>query len=349
MFHAQQQKEIDRMAKEPHHSSSVESEDHEQSTALARQEDTQPSIHEGTHAQPGTRAWWDDEDDDHTAGAPPDLDHDELHDVEERIPPRAAVVYETIRRQGEEELHRPGWALAWSGLAAGLSMGFSLMTEGLLRQGLPDAPWERLVSALGYCVGFLIVILGRQQLFTENTLTPILPLLARPRLKTLLRVLRLWGIVLAANLTGALLFALAVGTTDVFEPELKQVFAEIGKSVVSYGFGTTLMRAIFAGWLIALMVWLLPLAETARVWVIIIITYIVGLAHLSHSIAGSLEAFYAAIVGVTTWSQVLFGFVVPTVIGNIIGGVALVALINYAQVFSGAHKAAQHPSGYVAR
>ncbi len=134
----------------------------------------------------------------------------EKKQVEERVAIGAHVVYETIRREGEEELNRPAAALAWSALAAGLSMGFSFIAEGLLMARLPDQPWRPLVSRAGYCIGFLIVILGRQQLFTENTLTVVLPLLVRKDLATLLRMLRLWAVVLGANLVGTFLFALCV-------------------------------------------------------------------------------------------------------------------------------------------
>src|SRR5277367_621318 len=106
--------------------------------------------------------------------------------VEERLAISPSVVYETIRREGEEELHRTPAALAWSGLAAGLSMGFSLVAEALLAAYLPHATWTPLISKFGYCVGFLIVILGRQQLFTETTLTVILPLLSKPVLAKIL-------------------------------------------------------------------------------------------------------------------------------------------------------------------
>src|SRR3954470_11899000 len=109
----------------------------------------------------------------------------------------AKTTYEVIRLEGLEELDRATSALAWSGLAAGLSMGFSFLAEALLRSHLPDAPWRMLISRAGYSIGFLIIILGRQQLFTENTLTVVLPLLARKNLLTLLRMLRLWAVVLS--------------------------------------------------------------------------------------------------------------------------------------------------------
>lgn len=276
-------------------------------------------------------------------GAPDDLSHQEDEQIQRRAAPRAAVVYETIRREGQDELERPSKALAWSGLAAGLSMGFSLVTQGLLREGIPDTPWRRLITSVGYSIGFLIVILGRQQLFTENTLTPILPLLASRDMSVLRKVLRLWGVVLAANLIGAFIFALVVSATDVFEPGTKQAFSDISLEAIAGTFGTILLKGVFAGWLIALMVWLLPFAETARVAVIIIITYLVGVAHLAHSIAGAVEAFYVALRGEAAWGYVVGGYFVPTLIGNIIGGVALVAIVNYAQVFSG--KAAQEAQG----
>src|SRR6185312_17234450 len=140
-------------------------------------------------------------------------------------------------------------ALAWSAFAAGLSMGFSFVAQGVLMTHLPDRPWRPLISGVGYCVGFLIVILGRQQLFTENTLTVILPLLLRKDLTTLLRVVRLWAIVLCANLTGTFLFALCLARTTLFDAHTQACFAEIGHAHIGAGFSTVIVRAIFAGWL----------------------------------------------------------------------------------------------------
>ena len=130
----------------------------------------------------------------------------------------AKSTYEVIRREGKKELARSSDALFWSGLAAGLSMGFSFLAEALLRAHLSDAPWRPLVAKLGYSVGFLIVILGSQQLFTENTLTPMVPLLAEKKRQILRDVLRLWAVVFVANMLGALLFALALGRLAVVEP-----------------------------------------------------------------------------------------------------------------------------------
>jgi formate-nitrite transporter family protein len=259
----------------------------------------------------------------------------EQKQVEERLAIGAHVVYETIRREGEDELHRPAAALAWSALAAGLSMGFSFIAEALLRAHLPDAPWRPLISVAGYCVGFLIVILGRQQLFTENTLTVILPLLLRKDAVTFSRVLRLWGVVLAANFVGTYLFALALGHIQLFPAPVHAAFTAIGLSHLGASFGIAFTRAIFAGWLIALMVWLLPGAESSRVAVIIIITYLVGLGGLNHIIAGSTTMLYLVVTHSISWGTYFVSFFLPTLLGNIVGGVSLVAALGHAQVVGG--------------
>ncbi len=283
-----------------------------------------------------------------TPAAPPDddrspdqVDADRRHQdredqiVEEKAAVGSHIVYKAIKKTADEELSRPTVALAFSGLAAGLSMGFSLVAEGLLRSKLPDAPWRPLVSKFGYSLGFLIVILGRQQLFTENTLTPMLPLLIRRDRRTLGNVARLWSTVLASNVIGATVFAYAVQRSGAFEPDVKRAFLALGMDTMVPAAGTLLVKGIFAGWLIALMVWLLPVAETGRIAVIILLTYIVGLGQLSHVIAGSVESIYTVAAGGHTWPQYLGHFLVPTLLGNCVGGVTLVAALNYAQVAAG--------------
>ena len=213
-------------------------------------------------------------------------------------------------------------------------MGFSLVAEGVLRTRLPEREWTPLVSMLGYSIGFLIVILGRLQLFTENTLTPVLPLLQRKDGNTLGNMLRLWAVVLAANLLGALAFGLVVAKTTAFDPEVRETFLKIGHEAMRHGFATTLLRAVFAGWLIALIVWLLPFAEAARIYVIII-TWLIGIGHFSPIIAGAVDAFTLAWAGQRGWGEVLGTFLLPTLLGNTLGGVTLGAALNHAQVVAG--------------
>jgi formate/nitrite transporter FocA (FNT family) len=211
-------------------------------------------------------------------------------------------------------------------------MGFSFLMEALLAYYLPKAAWTPLVSKFGYCIGFIMVVLGRQQLFTENTLTPILQLLHRKSRKTLLHVVRLWTTVFCANMGGALVFALLLHALVYFNGDLGTELTPIGLKVYATDFGATLVSALFAGWLIAMMVWLLPFAETGRVAIIIIITYVVGLGGFAHIIAGSVNAFYTLLAGAASFGDFFLRFLIPTLLGNIVGGVAFVAAINHAQV-----------------
>lgn len=276
------------------------------------------------------------------------LQHGELEQIDARRRLSVQAIHEIIRREGAHELERPLPALAWSGLAAGLTMGFSMVVVGVLEASLPPAPWRHLVTKLGYAVGFVIVILGRQQLFTENTLTPFLPLLHRRDRATLVRMLRLWGVVFAANLVGAVAFALAAAHTGAFDAEVKQAFGGLGTAALEGGFGLVLVRGIFAGWLIALLVWILPGAESGRVVLITGITYIIGIAGLSHVVAGTVPVAFAASRGLVGWGDVALGFVLPALLGNVIGGVTLVAALGHAQVAADAQgRHAREPEGAV--
>jgi formate-nitrite transporter family protein len=272
--------------------------------------------------------------------AAPELTEKQKQEAEDRTSVSAVVVHEAIRFDGEEELNRPASALAWSALAAGMSMGFSFVAQALLRSYLPDQPWRPLLVRLGYPLGFLIVIVGRQQLFTENTLTAIIPLLARRNLATLLQVARLWCVVLAANLVGAHLFAWVVGNTPMFNREVQHSMLQLALSAANVSFGAAILRGVFAGWLIAMVVWMLAATDTGRVAIIVIITYVVGLAELTHIIAGSVEVLFLAMVGAKTWWSVVHGYLIPTLLGNIIGGVSLTAAVNHAQVVAGMNRPA---------
>jgi formate/nitrite transporter FocA (FNT family) len=265
----------------------------------------------------------------------PELTEKQKQEAEDRTSVSAVVVHEAVRLDGDEELDRSPSALAWSGLAAGMSMGFSFVGEALLHSHLPDAPWKPLVTALGYPLGFLLVIVGRQQLFTENTLTAIIPLLARRNLETLVKVARIWAIVLAANLVGAHLFAWVIGNTPMFSREVQASMMALATKAMSVSFGSAVLRGIFAGWLIAMVVWMLAAADTGRIAIIVIVTYVVGLANLTHIVAGAVEVLFLPMVGARAWADVALGYLVPTLLGNIIGGVSLTAAINHAQVVAG--------------
>lgn len=260
---------------------------------------------------------------------------EEHAEVVEKTMPGAHIVYRAVLKEAEEELDRPTIALGFSGLAAGLCMGFSLVLEGLLQSRLPESHWRDLIGKLGYTSGFIILIFGRQQLFTENTLTPILALLKKRDLSTFLHTARLWGILLLANILGGLMISYVLNRSEVFKEEEKAAFLRIASEAMEPTRMTLFLKSIFAGWLIATMVWMLPTAEYARVWVLVLIPYIVGLGGLSHIIIGSIYCFYTVFEHHHTFGEYFSQFFWPVLLGNCIGGVTLVAVLNYGQAVAG--------------
>lgn len=245
---------------------------------------------------------------------------------------RAAILYEVIRVEGEGELARSFGALWWSGLAAGLAIGFSVLSQALLSANLPDAEWKPIIERMGYSVGFIIVILARQQLFTENTLTAVLPVISAWQWYWLWVMLRLWAIVLAANLVGAFIFAVALVYLGMLPPEVSIEVAEISKHLMANTATEMFVKGIAAGWLIAALVWMLPSAENIEFFLIGLITYLIALGGFTHVIAGSVEAFYLWVLQDATTAEVFLKFLLPTLAGNVVGGTVLFGLLSYAQV-----------------
>ncbi|HJQ09984.1 MAG TPA: formate/nitrite transporter family protein [Gemmatimonadaceae bacterium] len=245
----------------------------------------------------------------------------------------ALEIHENIRAPAEEELERPASALLFSSLAAGMLIGFTFLASAFASHYASEPLKHPLASAF-YPVGFMFVIMGRNELFTENTLEPVIPLLHKRDGKTLRQMLRMWGFLIIGNLVGALIFAWIIGGTTVIESSLHPSLQEISAQSTQGGFGEVFYKAIFGGWLIALLTWVLAsTADTiAQLFLIWVTTAPIAAFHFRHSIAGSVEAFYRAVTGTAGWGEMLGGFVIPALLGNALGGVLLVALFNYAQI-----------------
>ena len=259
----------------------------------------------------------------------------EIEDIEERSSLRTPVIYEVVRRLGEQEMVRPATSLWWSGVAAGLSISFSLLAQAILQVGLPDEPWRPLITSFGYSVGFVMVVLSRQQLFTENTITVVLPVMAEFSPRSVGMLARMWAIVLAANVAGTFFAALFCTFTPVITPELKQAMLEISRhSVLRDGVIEIFLKGISAGFLVAAMVWLLPSPDAAQIYVIALMTYLIGAGGFAHIVAGSMDAFMLIANGDLGWQHMILDFFLPVLAGNIVGGTVLFALLSYAQVMN---------------
>jgi formate/nitrite transporter FocA (FNT family) len=256
----------------------------------------------------------------------------EIETVEEMSTPRTPVIYEVVRRLGDEELERPVTSLIWSGLAAGLSMSFSLLAQSALHDRLPDTGWRPLVAGFGYSVGFVMTVMARQQLFTESTITVVLPVLGDLTWHNLARMIRLWSIVLVANLVGTLFAAVYCQYAPVMPDWLLGSMHGISRDLLPLSWWDMFFRAISAGFLIAAMVWMIPTAENQQFFVITLMTWLISISGATHVVAGSMEAYLLVLSGDWEWWRVPIQFILPVLLGNIVGGTALFAAISYAQV-----------------
>jgi formate/nitrite transporter FocA (FNT family) len=256
----------------------------------------------------------------------------EAREVEELSTPRTPVIYEIVRKHGDEEMERPAFSLWWSGLAAGLGISFSVLAQAILQHHLPDTEWRPLIASFGYSFGFLIVILGRQQLFTESTITAVLPVISDLRPAMIASMLRMWGIVLAANMTGTLFAAVFCTMTPVTSPEYLEQMLSLGRHVMELTWAQKFFRGVSAGFLIAALVWIRPAAEGSQVALIVVMTYLIAVTGSTHIVAGSMEAFLLVVNGELSPLAMAGQFFVPVLAGNIIGGTALFGLLAYGQV-----------------
>ncbi|ELQ5982145.1 formate/nitrite transporter family protein [Cronobacter sakazakii] len=257
---------------------------------------------------------------------------EEIEVDEEELPSRAMAIHEHIRQDGEKEMERDAMALFWSAIAAGLSMGASLLAKGIFHVHLEGIPGGFLLESLGYTFGFIIVIMARQQLFTENTVTAVLPVMQNPTGTNMLLLLRLWGVVLLGNIIGTGLAALAFEFMPIFDETTRDAFVTIGMEVMHNSPGEMFANAIISGWIIATMVWMFPSAGAAKIVVIILMTWLIALGNTTHIVVGTVEILYLVFNGTIHWSEFFWPFALPTLAGNIIGGTFIFALLSHAQI-----------------
>ncbi|HGN9371845.1 TPA: formate/nitrite transporter family protein [Citrobacter pasteurii] len=251
---------------------------------------------------------------------------------EDRLPSRAMAIHEHIRQDGEKEMERDAMALLWSAIAAGLSMGASLLAKGIFHVQLEGVPGGFLLENLGYTFGFIIVIMARQQLFTENTVTAVLPVMQNPTLGNFGLLMRLWSVVLLGNILGTGVAAWAFEYMPIFDEATRDAFVKIGMDVMKNNPTEMFANAIVSGWLIASMVWMFPAAGAAKIVVIVLMTWLIALGDTTHIVVGSVEILYLVFNGTLHWGDFFWPFALPTLAGNICGGTFIFALMSHAQI-----------------
>jgi formate/nitrite transporter FocA (FNT family) len=244
--------------------------------------------------------------------------------------PSAEDIYEQVAKNAKEELKRSSLSLAISGFTGGTFMGLSALGVGIVMAVLGKTPGAFVISRMFYPLGFIVVIIGRSQLFTENTLYPVALVLTDRR--QLWNTLRLWGTVLPSNMFGALAFAALVSLTRAVPVDVMKAIAELGVSAAQMPQGGVFWSGVTAGWIIATAAWLVSGSHsiTGSVMVIWMLTFVVGLGNFAHCIATSGEVLTAVLTHQLPWTAYPHWFG-PAVAGNICGGVLMVTLLEYGQ------------------
>ena len=244
--------------------------------------------------------------------------------------PTAEDIYEQVARNAKTELKRSTVSLAISGFAGGIFMGLSGLGVALVFGFFGVSPKSHFVASMFYPIGFIVVIIGRAQLFTENTLYPVALVLAEKR--ELLNTMRLWCTVLPANVLGALAFSLLAARTSALPVQTRSALIYLGTSAVSATPATIFWSAVTAGWIIATAAWLVSGSHsiTGSVIILWLLTYLVGLGNFAHCIATSGEIFSAVVTHQVAASSYLHWLWIA-VAGNVCGGVFMVTLLEYGQ------------------
>lgn len=246
----------------------------------------------------------------------------------------AQEILKKVTDNGRDELARSTHALFLSGIAGGITMGLTGLGVSVVQATLGEGQWQEFAAHLIYPLGFISVIIGRAQLFTENTLYPVVLVLDEPH--HIWNMLRLWGTVFSANVLGALIFACLAQLTPALQPAHAEVMLKLGISAIGNTTGFIFWSGVVGGWMIALVAWMVSashwtIGQVVLVW---FLTFVVGIGHFAHCIATSGEILAAVVKGLVPVSTYGHWLLFATM-GNIVGGIMIVSLLNYGQVKAG--------------
>jgi formate-nitrite transporter family protein len=243
----------------------------------------------------------------------------------------AQEIFDAATENARSELRRSWRSLAVSGFAGGITLGLTGIGVAAMLATLGEGGWQEVLAYCIYPVGFIAVIIGRQQLFTENTLYPVVLVLDERR--HVLATLRLWAVVFGSNVAGAVAFAALVIHTLALKPEVSARLVGLGFSAAQGTFSHFFWSGVVGGWLIALVAWMVTashwtIGQVVMIW---LLTFIVGIGHFAHCIVTSCEILSAVMAHAVSAGQYLH-WLAPATLGNIVGGVFIVSVLNYGQV-----------------
>lgn len=260
-------------------------------------------------------------------------------DLDQKTP--TSKVLKTLIENGLHELNRQTSGLLLSSVSAGLDIGFGPLVMAVvltLSNGSFGDLGTEFLLASSYSIGFMFVILGRSELFTEHTTLAVVPVLDGQA--TMSQLGRLWGLVYVGNIVGGFLFCMLtvplMPGLNVVDPD---AFVTIANKLVSHQLHWLFVGGVFAGWLMGLLAWLITAAQEtiSRIVIILIVTGTIGVLHLPHSIAGNVEVLFGLFMSPEITLYDYLAFLGLATVGNAFGGTVFVGLVKYGHVIRGAN------------
>lgn len=237
-------------------------------------------------------------------------------------------IFQRIITAADEEMGTSTRELFFSALAGGFAITITFLLYASLYASTDGHP---ILSAILYPIGFVYIILGGYQLYTENTLPPVT--LVLERVASLPFLFYIWSVVFIGNAVGGSIGAFVLASTEIFSPEASLAAQKIAMKGFEASFGSLFFKASFAGLIVAGVVWLDYAArDTVSRFLFVYMAFLaIPLGNLYHSVVSTTELMYLVFHGQVAITSGLYGFVLPVLLGNTIGGVLFVTVVNYFQ------------------
>jgi len=243
----------------------------------------------------------------------------------------ATEIFQRIVASAEQEVEDTHAELFYSGIAAGFGITITLLGYTVVSAMVGDAGGlARLVKPLLYPIGFVIIVIGHYQLYTENTLPPVTLVLTR--LSSIPALFRVWGLVLLGNVVGVGIGAFVLANTAVLSPAEAAVAEQFAIEAMHVSWWGVFFKAVFAGWLVGGLVWVDHGTRdtVGRIVITYLLIYLIPVVDLFHIITSIGDALILFFRGGAALLPLIWEFLLPVFLGNTLGGVVLVGVLNYA-------------------
>jgi formate/nitrite transporter FocA (FNT family) len=245
------------------------------------------------------------------------------------------ALWEQGVEEGERRLRRRPLSAAATGLVGGFDVMIGVAVDTVLAGALSSVMPLKLAAVIGavvFGIGFVLISIGRSELFSENFLIPVGAVLERRRPARLL--LRMWIPTLLANVAGMFILALIFSTPGVLDHRAVIAAGHVADVLAARSALAAFASAVLAGLVMTLWTWLGIALRTdiARALVALVIGFTIAAPVMNHVIVGTGEMMFGVLGGAShaTWADVGTNFLLALA-GNLVGGTMFVTLTRFLQ------------------